>query len=103
MSIETFCDDCGEEIPRAADWPALKSLDGHHCEECGKALCPRCVRVDVGGTVFCEDCAEDLDVDVSPACIVCGCTEHAGCEGGCSWAHDEAAGEVPRCSRCPKP
>jgi hypothetical protein len=98
-----ICDQCGEQLPPAGEWPALKTLGGNRCESCDKLLCPQCLRVDVAGTVYCEDCAEAVEVDVSQACVVCGCSQHAACEGGCSWAHDVDAGESPRCSRCPKP
>jgi hypothetical protein len=30
------------------------------------------------------------------ACIGCGCTEHAACEGGCGWTTKDPA----ICSRC---
>lgn len=34
-----------------------------------------------------------------PACRVCGCTEHAACDEGCSWVK-VAKGEAPLCSAC---
>lgn len=98
-----LCGDCAEVIPAAADWPALARLGGHRCEVCDKLLCPQCIRVDVAGTVYCEDCAEDQDIEVGTPCVVCACSQLAACEGGCSWVHDVDAGEPPRCSKCPAP
>lgn len=34
-----------------------------------------------------------------PACRVCGCTEYAACDEGCSWVK-VAKGEPPLCSAC---
>jgi DNA-binding transcriptional ArsR family regulator len=39
----------------------------------------------------------DVDVEAGlPACIGCGCTENAACDGGCSWV----SLDPPRCSVC---
>lgn len=97
------CGFCGEYIPGPAEWPALARLEGNRCEACDKLLCPRCVRVDAAGTVYCEDCAEGAEIEVGQACVVCGCSDLAACPGGCSWTHDPTAGELPRCSKCPPP
>lgn len=34
-----------------------------------------------------------------PACRICGCTEHAACDEGCSWVKVEAS-SPPLCSAC---
>ena len=40
-----------------------------------------------------EDFDEEEDDD-GPACLGCGCTDHAPCPGGCIWATADL------CSRC---
>jgi hypothetical protein len=43
-----------------------------------------------------EDETEEDDV---VRCRLCGCTDEAACEGGCSWVEDPA-GEGDLCSAC---
>jgi transcriptional regulator with XRE-family HTH domain len=47
---------------------------------------------------FCQAFNIRNDLDLEPACVICGCTQDAACEGGCAWLPNPLMADL--CTAC---
>ena len=80
-----LCVRCGEELPPdfpdACGAPDAREIQTH----------PSGAFMNEHGACYCAGCAPTVAV-----CRICGCTDEAGCAGGCSWVEPDLCSECHR-------
>lgn len=72
--------------------PASRNAPVYLCQRCHQEKPRGQLLATATGATYCIDCLPNVQM-----CRICGCTDEAGCPGGCWWA------ERSLCSMCASP